>query len=176
MLYVSPAWRTSSLFSTGRMTKYYGPSYNYVKRPLNNMIFRTADVWYQEMCVKHPGKKILVQVAGALDFILENFPENTVLIITGNELGDWGLTHHNRSIGPHGNKGIFKTNPFGTIILPPQVLPFFRQYYDAHQVAAFGDNVDFMPLGSRQEYPTLDPSTSKPASQRLAVAQLSSRD
>jgi hypothetical protein len=171
VLYIAPARRTSSLYSTGRFARFFDPKYTYVKKSLNNMVARNVDVWYQEVCVKHPGKKILIQIAGGLEFVLSNFPENSVLVILADENGDWGLSHNDKAIGPHGAGGTFKTNTshaLGHIILPPQILPFFRQYYDARQIAAFGANVDFIPLGSRVEYPDIELSTSKPASQRFS--------
>lgn len=50
--------------------------------------------------------------------------------------------------------------------LPKTVYPFFRQYYDWRQVAAFGDGVLFLPLGSRAEFPDISPSQIQPASSR----------
>eukprot|EP00911_Craspedida_sp_UC1_P002860 UC1_evm1s2094 len=54
--------------------------------------------------------------------------------------------------------------------LPDSVLPIFRQYYDARQVAAFGaGNVLTLPLGSRREYPDITPDQIVPAPRRKYI-------
>ena len=71
-----------------------------------------------------------------------------------------------KRLGPHGPGQPFETSEDGHIILPPQIMPYFRQYYSQQIWDAWGDDVRFFPLGSRQEFPQPDPATLKPASQR----------
>lgn len=166
-MYVAPAKRTSSLFTTGRFKKYLSGHYLYVKKPLNHLITRTEEMFYEEVCVRNPGKKIFVQIAGAIDFLLINFPENSVLVLTGDEVGNWGITNKGRAIGPHGAGKPFDSSESGHILLPPSALPFFKQYYNENQWRAWppGD-VRFVPLGSRNEFPDIDSKKLKRSSHR----------
>jgi hypothetical protein len=168
-VYVAPAKRTSSLYATRRFERYYSDKYLYVTKMLNNQVLRTVDIFYEEVCVRHPGKKVFVQIAGAVKFVMENFPERSVLVLTGDEIGNWGLTHQGHAMGPHGDGEPFDTaedSAHGHILLPPHIRPFFKQYYDWKQAEAFGSDMEFIPLGSRSEFPDIDPNSFKAASQR----------
>ena len=165
-IYVAPAKRISSFFLSHRFMQYVSGQYEYPVRALNHALAKSEQAFYEEVCVQQPGKKVFVQVEGAVEFLLTHFPENSVLILVANELGNWGLTHKDRAIGPHGPGQPFETSEDGHIILPPQIMPYFRQYYSQQIWDAWGDDVRFFPLGSRQEFPQPDPATLKPASQR----------
>lgn len=168
-VYVAPAKRTSSLYATGRFERYYSDKYLYVTKMLNNQVLRTVDIFYEEVCVRHPGKKVFVQIAGAVKFVMENFPERSALVLTGDEIGNWGLTHQGHAMGPHGDGEPFDTaenSAHGHILLPPHIRPFFKQYYDWKQAEAFGSDMEFIPLGSRSEFPDIDPNSFKAASRR----------
>ena len=138
--------------------QYVSGQYEYPVRALNHALAKSEQAFYEEVCVQQPGKKVFVQVEGAVEFLLTHFPENSVLILVANELGNWGLTHKDRAIGPHGPGQPFETSEDGHIILPPQIMPYFRQYYSQQIWDAWGDDVRFFPLGSRQEFPQPDPA------------------
>lgn len=156
-VYVAPAKRTSSMFTTGRLEPFYSGTYAYRKRGLNAQILKSPERFQEEVCDRVPGKKIFVQIVGAVSWLLEHWPDNSLLVITGDEIGNWGLGNGERRFGPHGPGRPFSTNetaPFKHIILPSYVFPIFKQYHHYKQEASFGSNVRFIPLGSRNEFPS----------------------
>lgn len=91
---------------------------------------------------------------------------------SGDEPGDWGLVRNNKYYGLHGPGGMFASNeshPLRHILMPPHARPWYRQYYDSRQVAAFGDDARYFPLGSRPEFPDVDPGTYKAAPDRYGL-------
>jgi hypothetical protein len=162
-IYIAPAKRTSSLFNTGRLEQYFSGRFAIRKRPFNAQLTTTDARWYREVCVNNVGKKIFVQIAGAVSHVLKHWPDNSLLVMTADEVGNWGLGKGDRRFGPHGrnkqdgSEGEFPTNETHThkhIILPKEIFPMFRQYYHYRQIEAFGlEKMRFLPLGSRSEFP-----------------------
>ena len=172
-IYVAPAKRTSSMFMSGRLNKYFSGRFAIRYKPLNAQLSKTDERWRREMCVDNPGKKIFVQIVGAVVYLLKHWPANSVLIMTADEVGNWGLGKGDRRFGPHGKGKEFGTNeshPYKHIILPKAVFPMFRQYYHYRQIEAFGaDSMRFVPLGSRGEFPDSPPDQLVPAPKRTYV-------
>lgn len=171
-MYIAPAKRTSSLFTSGRLEPFFSGRYAYRYRKLNAQVFRSDAGFKKEVCESTPGKKIFVQIAGAVPYLLTHWPDNSVLIMTADEIGNWGLGNGDRRFGPHGPGRDFKTNEsseYKHILLPDRIFPIFKQYHHYRQLAAFGDNVRFVPLGSRNEFPDVPPSMVKVAPQRRYV-------
>jgi hypothetical protein len=89
-------------------------------------------------------------------YLLTHWPERSVLILTADEIGNWGLGSDDKRFGPHGPGRPFKSNETSVhkhALLPVRVYPIFKQYFDWKQRDAFGSNMRFVPLGSRTEFP-----------------------
>lgn len=171
-MFIAPAKRTSSLFTSGRLEAFFSGKYAYRYRKLNAGVFRTDVGFRKEMCETTPGKKIFVQITGAVTKLLLNWPDNSVLIMTADEIGNWGLGKGDRRFGPHGKGRDFpsnETSEYKHIILPKRIFPMFKQYHHFRQAAAFGDSIRFVPLGSRNEYPNIPPNSILPAPERRYV-------
>ena len=64
-----------------------------------------------------------------------------MLVITGDEGGDWGLVRKGKYYGLHGPGNLLPSNvtsPLKHILMPGYAKPWFRQYYDVRQEQAFG--------------------------------------
>ena len=170
-LYVAPAKRTSSMFTSGRLDQYYSGKYAYRKKGLNARVFKSREQFSELMCTDR--KKILVQIAGSVTTLLQQWPNNAVLIMTADEIGNWGLGKEDRRFGPHGKGKEFGTNEtseYKHILLPEEVFPMYRQYYHYRQIAAHGsDRMRFVPLGSRNEFPHVPKASIVPASERKYI-------
>ena len=47
--------------------------------------------------------KVFVQIVGSVDHLLLHWPDNSVLIMTADEIGNWGLGRgDDKRFGPHG--------------------------------------------------------------------------
>jgi hypothetical protein len=171
-MFIAPAKRTSSLFTSGRLERYFSGKYAYRYRKLNAGVFRSDAIFKKEVCETTPGKKIFVQIAGSVTYLLQNWPDNSALIITADEIGNWGLGKDDRRFGPHGKGREFKSNEsseYKHILLPARIFPIFKQYHHFRQVAAFGDTIRFVPLGSRNEFPDVPPNAIVEAPKRRYV-------
>lgn len=92
---------------------------------------------FDEVCQRVPGKKIFVQIVGSVGFLLQHWPSNSVLVITADELGNFGLGDGVKHWGPHGPGREFPSNsssPHHHIVLPADINPWFKQYYNWKQV------------------------------------------
>jgi hypothetical protein len=69
-MYIAPAKRTSSLFMSGRLEKFLSGRYAYRYRRLNAQVFRSDEKFRDEVCVRTPGKKIFVQIAGSVEYVV----------------------------------------------------------------------------------------------------------
>lgn len=74
------------------------------------------------------------------------------MMIAGDESARWGFGSGKNWWGPHGNQGPLPSDDQRRIILPPDTKPWFKQYYSSQHVEAFGNEVHFLPLGSRLEF------------------------
>lgn len=160
-LYIAPAKRTSCLFNSGRLEQFFSGRFAIRKKPFNAQLTKTDARWYREVCKDNLGKKVFVQITGAVVHLLKHFPDNSILIMTADEVGNWGLGKGDRRFGPHGGKHPdFATDEDSEqkhIILPDEIWPMFRQYYHYRQIAAFGNpKMRFVPLGSRAEFATIE--------------------
>lgn len=177
--------RTGSLFLSGRLAKYGTGRFRYVVQRLKDLSprpFRSPDDFAQWACVDHPGHKVIVWDSGGTpNWVLQHWPRGTVLVMTGDEAGRWGLYDRKRHWGPFGDdddteEALFDANmshPLHPIVLPPDVTPWFRQYADPKQAQAFDASLAiYWPLGSRFEFPDLDPAAAKPSSTRSVVGTL----
>lgn len=168
-IYIEPAKTRSTLFLTGRLVRYSSGQYSYRKVILNRKLAGNVTQFRHQTCVLDTGYKFFV---GHGELVLRNWPGNAVWSVTGDEAGDWGLKRNGKYFGLHGPGSLFPTNesdPRGPIMLPDHAKLRFRQYYDAKQVGAFGDDVRYLPLGSRLEFPDLDPRQHVVAPQRTFV-------
>lgn len=162
-----------SLYGSGKYTYQAVRTKTLVPRPTSSVA-----AFLDEVCVRNPGFKVFVyDSAGSPNWWLSNWPANSVLVMTGDESGRWGLNVDGRDWGPFGDdkESFFPHNassPYKHIVLPPTIQPFFRQYYDARQAEVFGAQAVYMPLGSRSEFPDLDPRQAKPADQRRFIFSL----
>ena len=138
---------------------------------LNARVFKSRQQFRELMCTDR--KKILVQIAGSVTTLLQQWPSNAVLIMTADEIGNWGLGREDRRFGPHGKGKEFGTNEtseYKHILLPEEVFPMYRQYYHCRQIAAHGsDRMRFVPLGSRHEFPYVPKSSIVPAPERKYI-------
>ena len=173
--------RTGSLFLSGRLQKYGSGRFRYEHhrtKALNPRPQSSREAWLEHVCRTSPGYKVVVWDSGGTpNWWLQNWPPRTVLVLTGDEMGRWGLKYRGRYFGPFGDdrESFFRENATGEhphIRLPPTVRPWFRQYYDPKQQAAFGEDALFMPLGSRAEFPDFDPAKLKPPAERAYVFSL----
>ena len=174
------ATSTGSLFMSNRLQQWGSGKYKYRWSRTKEMTPRpTADLaaWQTHACEKTPGFKVVVyDSGGSPNWWLSNWPGSTALIMTGDEMGRWGLKYRGRYWGPFGTdkESFFRSNSssaYDHIMLPPTIRPWFRQYFDPKQQAAFGsETAMFMPLGSRVEFPNI--TTIKPASERTYVFSL----
>ena len=168
MLYIAPAKRTSCLFNSGRLEQFFTGRFAVRKKPFNAQLTKTDARWYREVCKDNIGKKIFVQITGAVVHLLKHFPDNSLLIMTADEVGNWGLGKGDRRFGPHGGKhpdfDTDETSEHKHIVLPDEIWPMFRQYYHYRQIEAFGGSkMRFVPLGSRAEFATIEgPAISAP--------------
>eukprot|EP00039_Didymoeca_costata_P000222 m.44628 g.44628 ORF g.44628 m.44628 type:complete len:423 (+) comp10128_c0_seq1:216-1484(+) len=168
-LYIEPARTRNSLFLSGRLLKYSTGRYRYNTVILNNRLSKNITAFRNEVCVVNPGYKVFV---GHGELALRNWPGNAIWMVTGDEAGDWGLKRRDKYYGLHGPGNMFPSNnshPHGHIILPSYAKPWFRQYYDNRQVEVFGNDVRFIPLGSRLEFPDLDIDNLTPTTNRKYV-------
>jgi len=173
MLYIAPAKRTSCLFNSGRLEQFFSGRFAIRKKPFNAQLTKTDARWYREVCKDNIGKKIFVQITGAVVHLLKHFPDNSILIMTADEVGNWGLGKGDRRFGPHGGKhpdfATDEESEHKHIVLPDEIWPMFRQYYHYRQIEAFGDpKMRFVPLGSRAEFATIE-GPAKPAPERKYV-------
>lgn len=166
-VYIEPAKTRNSMWISKRIFSYSRGKYEYKSIILNNRLSRNATAFRRSTCETNPGFKVFV---GHGELVLRNWPGNSIWMITGDEAGDWGLKKKNgKYFGLHGPNGIFPTDedhPLGRIILPPHAKPWFRQYFDSRQGEAFGNDVRYIPLGSRVEYPDMVGKPLKPAPER----------
>lgn len=95
--------RTGSLFMSGRLQQYSSGHFEHkwvrakelVPRPFGANA-KVGD-WLHHACNAIPGFKVVVYDSGASpNWWLKNWPPNTVLIMTGDEMGRWGLYNRNR--------------------------------------------------------------------------------
>jgi hypothetical protein len=154
---------------SGRLQKYGSGKFTYdwirakAMKPRPFGPSATPGDWLHHACGEIPGYKVVVYDSGASpNWWLSNWPANTVLIMTGDEMGRWGLYSKARYWGPFGTdrESFFEentTSPHRHILLPPTIRPWFRQYYDSKQREAFGTSALFVPLGSRVEFPDITP-------------------
>lgn len=175
--------RTGSLFMSGRLAKYGSGKYTYKwvrTKELSPRPTSDLNAWLDHACKRTPGLKIVAYDSGASpNWWLSNWPASTVLVMTGDEMGRWGLNYRGRYFGPFGTdrESFFYNNmssPHKHILLPPTIKPWFRQYFDPKQNEAFQYGVDtlHMPLGSRVEFPDIDPDTVTPATDRKYIYSL----
>eukprot|EP00050_Salpingoeca_kvevrii_P023103 m.138036 g.138036 ORF g.138036 m.138036 type:complete len:445 (+) comp9943_c0_seq5:175-1509(+) len=168
--------RTGSLFLGGKLWKYGSGKYSYHAIRIKNMhprLTKNLEAFTEEVCRTTPGFKVFVWDTGATpNWILQNWPDHSLLLLTGDESGVWGLKARGRHWGPFGDGDeiYFKSNSsseWDHILLPRGLRPWFRQYCDTKQVAAFGhDSFVYVPLGSRSEFPEIQPDEIRPASER----------
>ena len=176
--------RTASLFMSGRLQKYGSGKFIYSAMRTKEMKPRpTHDLssWLLQACTNNPDYKVVVYDSGASpNWWLSNWPQNTALVMTGDEMGRWGLrdAKNKRYFGPFGdgdrtNESFFYKNdssPHEHILLPPTIRPWFRQYFDPKQQEAFGDgSALYIPLGSRVEFPDIEPEQITPAASRKLI-------
>lgn len=173
--------RTGSFFMSGRLQQYGSGRFTYKWVRTKELSPRpTTDLasWRHHACIASPGYKIIAYDSGASpNWWLKNWPANTVLVMTGDEMGRWGLNYRSRYWGPFGtDKESFfyenKTSPHRHILLPPTIRPWFRQYYDPKQADAFSTDAIFWPLGSRVEFPTIPKEDIKLATDRIYIYSL----
>eukprot|EP00041_Stephanoeca_diplocostata_P025640 m.676433 g.676433 ORF g.676433 m.676433 type:complete len:592 (+) comp22790_c1_seq10:127-1902(+) len=160
-LYIHREKRLLGFFTSGRLQKYLSSEYAIRRRYFPDLHNDDPGV---EFCIVSPGKKIILTHVGNIENVLQHWPDNAIVMLTGDEIGTWGLTQLNGiAIGPHGKdkNGVYtkfksnETSTFGEILLPPEIFPLYRQYFHYRQVGAFGDRVRFFPLGSRYEFPDI---------------------
>jgi hypothetical protein len=180
--------RTGSLFMSGpnhssRLARWGSGKYTYkwlrtkelTPRPTANL-----EAWLDHACNRTPGLKIVVYDSGSSpNWWLSNWPASTVLVMTGDEMGRWGTRDRNRYFGPFATdrESFFyhnDTSPHKHILLPPTITPWYRQYFGPKQDEAFhfGVNTLYIPLGSRVEFPDIDPAAIKPAHERKYIYSL----
>ena len=94
---------------SGRLQKYGSGrfTYNWVRaktmkpRPFGPTA--TPEDWLHHACGAIPGYKVVVYDSGASpNWWLLNWPPNTALVMTGDEMGRWGLYNKQRYWGPFG--------------------------------------------------------------------------
>jgi hypothetical protein len=164
------------------LAKYGSGRFRYVVQRLKDLSprpYRSPDDFAQWACVDHPGHKVIVWDSGGTpNWVLQHWPRGAVLVMTGDEAGRWGLYDRKRHWGPFGDdddteEALFDANmshPLHPIVLPPDVTPWFRQYADPKQAQAFDASLAiYWPLGSRFEFPDLDPAAAKSSSTRSVV-------
>lgn len=103
-----------------------------------------------------PGPKIIVLNSCCVsDELLLNWPTEAILVVAADETARWGFAHPNGRNwwGPHGPHGSLPSDSNRNMILPNATNPWFKQYYSTKHVEVYGDNVHFLPLGSRVEFP-----------------------
>eukprot|EP00050_Salpingoeca_kvevrii_P009771 m.4693 g.4693 ORF g.4693 m.4693 type:complete len:561 (-) comp2445_c0_seq1:43-1725(-) len=164
--------RLASLFRTCRLTK-YTRRFDYVIIDPRHQI-RSQAVFKRMLLDTNPGFKFIVHDACCTPgWALLHWPKRSVLLIASDEISRWGLSgRKNSHWGPHGPGELLDTDANGTIILPEVIPPFFKQYYSKQHVAAFGRNIRYMPLGSREEFPDIDRTQLVPAPRRRYLCNL----
>lgn len=95
--------RTGSLYMSGRLQQYSSGQFEYkwvrVKQlsPKPFGVKATVSDWLQHACKRIPGYKVVVYDSGATpNWWLKNWPSDTILIMTGDEMGRWGLYYRGR--------------------------------------------------------------------------------
>eukprot|EP00049_Salpingoeca_infusionum_P000043 m.36740 g.36740 ORF g.36740 m.36740 type:complete len:545 (+) comp10032_c0_seq4:90-1724(+) len=169
VFYAEPAKNRGSLFLSSRFMKWASGRYTYRLVVLNHKLTTSSDAYWREMCDIVPGRKVFI---GHGELLLRHWPGNTVMVITGDEAGDWGLVRNGKYYGLHGPDSLLPSNeshPLRHILMPEYVTPWFRQYYDSRQIQAFGTKAIYVPLGPRFEFPDLSDVTLKLSSQRKYI-------
>ncbi|EGD81293.1 hypothetical protein PTSG_11330 [Salpingoeca rosetta] len=144
--------RLSSLWHTCRLA-HYSTRYNY--RVYDQRFQHAEGGMVDHVLHAMAGPKLIVlNACCSKPELLLNWPDDAVLVIAADESARWGFSHPNGHVwwGPHGKNGPLATDASGNMVLPPKVTPLFKQYYSAKHVDVYGDDVHFLPLGSRYEF------------------------
>lgn len=94
------------------------------------------------LVARDPGLKVFIYDGCCTPgWILLHWPANTVLVVAADESARWGFAASNGKQwwGPHGPGRELPSDENKVIMLPPQVKPWFKQYYSQAHVDYFGD-------------------------------------
>lgn len=159
--------RLASIFRTCRLAR-ASTRFNYDVYDLRQQVRNSNRGQVANLFEKFTGMKIIVFDGCCVPgYMLMQWPKNSLLVISSDESARWGfaLPKGKNYFGPHGPKGEVPSDTNMTIVMPRNTTPWFKQYYSSRHVNQFGDDVRYIPLGSREEF-TDAPYTLKPANKR----------
>lgn len=157
--------RLASIFRTCRLSR-MSTAYDYDVFDLRHQVRNANKEHVAALLSRFPGKKMIVFDGCCVPgWMLMAWPANTTLVVASDESAQWGFGNKKHYFGPHGPDGEVPSDSERRIMLPSEINPWFKQYYSARHVEFFGENVRYIPLGSREEF--LDaPAAVKPPSLR----------
>eukprot|EP00039_Didymoeca_costata_P024034 m.9046 g.9046 ORF g.9046 m.9046 type:complete len:610 (+) comp3998_c0_seq1:232-2061(+) len=166
ILWANP--RLAAIFRTCRLAM-YSSRFQYDVYDLRHQARVNNETQVAKLFELFPGPKIIVFDACCVPgWLLMKWPKYTALVVASDESAKWGFTNPSGKgdnvFGPHGPNGLVPSDANKRIIMPQVINPWFKQYYSMKHVQHFGNNVRFMPLGSREEFQEV--LTYKPPSQR----------
>eukprot|EP00730_Choanoeca_flexa_P005581 TRINITY_DN11979_c1_g8_i1.p1 TRINITY_DN11979_c1_g8~~TRINITY_DN11979_c1_g8_i1.p1 ORF type:complete len:529 (+),score=60.66 TRINITY_DN11979_c1_g8_i1:116-1702(+) len=159
--------RLASLWHSCRLARY---SRQYIYRVYDMRFQQSLDAFVERVLPFRPGTNIIVLNACCVNgSMLQHWPINTTLVLAADESARWGFSHSNGKHfwGPHGSSGPLKTDENGHMVIPERLGRWLKQYYSPQQQQTYS-NLDFLPLGSRREFPE-SPAELKPATLRKYV-------
>ena len=161
--------RLGSLWLTCRLAR-HSALFDY--EVLDMRFLTTPEEFVEALPRARPGLHVMVyNSCCAHAYTLQHWPDRSVMVVAGDESARWGFGHKNGRNwwGPHGNQGPLPSDKNRNIILPEPIGAWFKQYYSEQHRQVFGDNVHFLPLGSRTEFPDILVSQVVPATARRYV-------
>jgi hypothetical protein len=169
-VYLFVSERLASLFQTCRLAN-HSHRFDYVVYDLRHQVDQQEFV--ETIMPKDGTSTLRILVFNSCctpDWVLLAWPERSVLVVSGDESARWGFAHKNGRNwwGPHGPHGNVSSDDQRVMRMPESVSPWFKQYFSTQHVDAYGKDVRFLPLGSRNEFPD-PPAVVRPATLRLYV-------
>ena len=163
--------RLAAIYRTCRLAG-FSTRFVYDVYDLRHQVRNNNETQVEELLKVFPGPKIIVFDGCCVPgWLLLKWPDISVLVVASDESARWGYAstngkkaHYN---GPHGPDGLLPEDntPAHRIIMPEATKPWFKQYYSQRHIEDFGDEVRYVPLGSREEFEDA-PKQYRPPSRR----------
>jgi hypothetical protein len=154
--------RLAAMFRTCRLGQ-LSTRFTYDVYDLRHQVRNANETQVAELFRIFPGPKVIVFDGCCVPgWLLLKWPEISVLIIASDESARWGYTStngknpfYNGPHDPHGPPGGIipeDHTPDHRILMPESTKPWFKQYYSERHLKDFGNEVRYIPLGSREEF------------------------
>jgi hypothetical protein len=164
--------RLATIFRTCRLAA-HSLRFEYDVYDLRHQVRNNNQTQVAELLRRFPGPKVIIFDGCCVPgWLINAWPPNSVLVIASDESARWGFSSvkkgKNGNIwGPHDPA---EENPVAMdaerrIIMPENTKPWFKQYYSKRHLEHFGNEVRYIPLGSREEFEEV-PREYKPPSAR----------